>query len=66
MSNKFKLRPEITDIKYWLHIPVIAIVVLGILQLWLDGDMFNVKNIIFGSGLIALGDIIAHTLLRID
>jgi hypothetical protein len=63
---KFKLRPELDDPKYWLHIPIIAFVVLGSLQLLYGGEMLTWWSLAFGSLLIVLGDIIAHTVLRLD
>lgn len=62
---KFKLRPEF-NWRYWLHIPIIGFVILGILQLILGSNMLSVTNLLWSIPLIALGDIVAHTLLRFD
>lgn len=62
-----KLKPnELGDIKYWIHLGVIAIVVLGILQLVKGGEMFTIKNILWSIPLLACGDIAAHTLLKLN
>lgn len=62
-----KLKPkELNTLKYWLHLGVIAAIVLGILQVFTGGDMFNLKNILYSIPLLAFGDILAHTLLGID
>jgi hypothetical protein len=66
MKKKFKLRPELGDFRYWIHIPIIALVVLGILQIFYGGNMLTWKSLALGSLLIILGDITAHTLLRLD
>jgi hypothetical protein len=60
------LRPEIEEPKYWLHLVIIAVVVLGILKLWVDVDMFNIETILLAIPLFAIGDIVAHTLLGFD
>lgn len=62
----YNIRPEIEKPMYWLHLGVIAVVVLGILQWVLGGDMFNIKNILWSIPLIGLGDIVAHTILGLD
>ena len=61
------LKPkEIYTIKYWLHLGVLAVVVLAILQATTGGDMFTIKNILWSIPLLGIGDIVAHTLLKID
>lgn len=62
-----KIKPkEIKTGKYWLHLGVLSLVVLGILQIWKGGDMLNLKNVLISIPLLGVGDIIAHTLLKID
>ena len=64
---KFKLKPkELKTGKYWLHLVILNLVVLILLQLLFGGDMLSIKNIIYSIPLLAIGDIIAHTLLGID
>ena len=60
------LKPEINEPKYWLHLLVISVVTFGILQLVLGGDMFNLKNILWGVPLLGSSDIIAHTILGLN
>ena len=61
-----KIYPEeIKTFKYWLHLGVIAVVVLGVLQLLKGGEMFTVKNILWSIPLLGLGDIISHSILNL-
>jgi hypothetical protein len=61
------IRPkDLWTLKYWLHLLILASVVLGVLQLWQGGDMFNLKNVLYSVPLLALGDVIAHTVMGID
>ena len=62
----FNIRPEIEKPIYWLHLGVLAVVVLGVLQLLKGGDMFTIKNILWSIPLLALGDVVSHTILQID
>lgn len=62
-----KIKPkEIKTIKYWLHLGVLSLVVLGLLQLWKGGDMLNLKNVLYSIPLLGIGDIISHTVLGVD
>jgi len=61
-----KIYPEeIKTIKYWLHLGVIAVVVLGVLQLLKGGEMFTVKNVLWSIPLLGLGDIVSHSVLKL-
>jgi len=61
-----KIYPEeIKTIKYWLHLGVIAVVVLGVLQLLKGGEMFTIKNVLWSIPLLGLGDIISHSILNL-
>lgn len=60
------IKPELNTLRYWLHLLVLAFVVLGILQLFTGGDMLNVKNILLSLPLLGFSDLIAHTLLGLD
>ena len=64
--GKFTIRPEIEKPIYWLHLGVIAFVVLGILQLWQGGEMLTLKTWLISIPLLGLGDIIAHSILKIN
>jgi hypothetical protein len=56
---------KLKDLKMWLHWLTISTIVLGILQLIFKGDMFNIKNIIISTPLIAVGDLGSEWLLRL-
>ena len=60
------LKPELDEFKYWVHLAIIAVVVLGLLQFFLKGDMLTVKNVLFSIPLLAAGDTVAHSILRLD
>ena len=61
-----KIYPEeIKTIKYWLHLGVIAVVVLGVLQLLQGGEMFTLRNILWSIPLLGLGDITSHSVLKL-
>ena len=60
------LKPEINDPKYYVHLVILAAVALGILQYWKGGDMFNLTNVLVSVPLLLAGDIVAHTLLKMD
>jgi len=67
MFNKPKwLKPELDEPKYWVHLVILAAVVLGILQLWKGGDMFTIKNVLYSMPILAIGDFVAHTTLKLD
>jgi hypothetical protein len=79
LFNKPKwLKPEINEVKYYVHVLVISAVVLLILEnrealmsmnlsaLHLMGTMFNVSSVLWSIPLITLGDIVAHTILKLD
>lgn len=57
---------ELTHPKYWVHLGLIATIVLGILQYLQGGNMFTLHNILYSIPLLALADITAHTLLRLN
>ena len=61
-----KIYPEeIKTLKYWLHLGVIALVVLGVLQLVQGGEMLTIKNILWSIPLLGLGDMVSHTILKL-
>lgn len=67
LFNKPKwLKPEINEPIYYLHLLVIAVVVLGILQYFLGGEMLTIKNVLWSIPLLLVGDLIAHTILRLN
>jgi hypothetical protein len=60
------LKPEINNPKYYLHLLILAAVLLGILQLWQGGQMFNIRNVAITVGMLLLGDVVAHSLLKMS
>lgn len=64
-KKPYWLKPEVDKPIYYLHVAIIAVVVLGILQLWKGGDMLSFWNVVYSIPLITLGDIISHSLLKL-
>lgn len=60
------LKPEINDPKYYLHLIIVATVALAILQLFSGGDMLTLRNVLLSVPLLLVGDVIAHTVVRMD
>lgn len=55
---------EINEPVYWLHLGILSAVVLGILQLWKGGEMLTLYNVLVSIPLLAIGDTIAHSVLK--
>lgn len=67
LFNKPKwLKPELEEPKYWLHLLILSAVVLALLQYFLGGDMFTIKNVLMSVPFLAVGDTVAHTVLKLD
>lgn len=68
LFNKPKwLKPEINEPLYWVHLIIIAIVVLGILQFVLGfGNMLTITNVLISIPLLLVGDMIAHSVLKLN
>lgn len=60
------LKPELNRPVYYLHLVILAAVVLGALQYLQGGEMLSLKNVLLSVPLLALGDGIAHTILGLD
>ncbi len=60
------LKPEVNTIIYYIHLLVIGFVVLGLLQLFLGGKMLTIINLLWSVPLILAGDLVAHSILRLD
>lgn len=58
------IKQKLTSIWYWIHWAVIGLIVLAILQFFQGGEMLNVKNVIYSTPLIAIGDIISGSILK--
>lgn len=57
---------ELKKPKYWIHLVLIATIVLFLLDAWKGDNMFTLTNVLYSVPLLAVGDITAHTLLRLD
>lgn len=55
---------EINTIIYWLHLWILAVVVLYGLQYFFGGDMFSWKNTLVSVPFLGVGDTIAHSVLK--
>jgi hypothetical protein len=67
MFNKPKwLKPEINELKYWVHLVIVGGVALGILQYLKFGSMLTLENVGISVAVLAAGDIVAHTVLKLD
>lgn len=61
------LRPkDLWTWKYWAHLGVIAVIVLGILQVWKGNGMLTLTYWWQSALLIGVADITAHTVLGFD
>lgn len=63
----YNIRPEINELRYYLHIIIIAFIIQQIMAFF--GYCNHVINIIFIIKLsiaIILADVTAHTLLKLD
>lgn len=60
-----RVRPEVEELRYWVHLVIISATILGLLELY-KGGMLSIGNVLFGAGLVAVGDIFAHTVLGLD
>jgi hypothetical protein len=60
------LKPEINEPIYYLHLLMVAVVVLGILQYFKGGEMLTIKNVLWSIPLLLIGDAIAHTILKLN
>lgn len=62
-----KIRPEIKDWKYWLHLLLIAFIVLHLTKFINASDMTVTVRLILELAIyIGIADIIVHTLLGLD
>ena len=60
---KNQIFKEATQLWYWGHLAIIAVVVLGILQYFQGGQMLTIKNILWSIPLLGVGDITAHLIM---
>lgn len=55
------IRPEVEKLTYWIHIGIILGVVYGLMQLYNPG-----QNILLYGLYLVLGDVVAHSVLRMN
>jgi len=64
------IRPkELLTIKYWFHLIIIAIILLGLLQLinfMMIPEWLNIQNVFIITPLIAIADIFSHSIMKIN
>lgn len=67
LFNKPKwLLPEINEPIYFLHLVIISVVVLGILQYFTGSNMLTIKNVLWSIPLLLIGDLTAHSILKLN
>lgn len=62
----YKIKPEIADPKYWLHLIIIVFVIFIGLWAITGTNMLSFKNVIISYVLLLVGDVLAHSLLKLD
>ncbi len=55
---------EINEPVYWIHLGILAAVVLGILQVWKGGNMLSLYNVLVSIPILGVADTIAHSVLK--
>ena len=61
-----RLKPELNEPKYWLHVLIIVLTVYGLVNDFVSPMEFTLKNIGLGVLFIGLSDLMAHTVLGLD
>jgi hypothetical protein len=61
-----KLRPEIWQIKYWFHLIMIALIVLFMVNYFVEPMQIDLRTVIYSTLFIGVADIIVHTTLKLD
>jgi len=59
-------KQELKKPKYWIHLGLIALILMFGLNIIFKHDMVSVAWFFKFTGLLALGDFLAHTLLGLD
>ena len=60
------IRPEVGEFKYYIHIAILVLVVLLILKFVFKHDMLSLDMFWKLSVAVIAGDILAHSILRLD
>jgi len=70
MKELFKkpkwLKPEINEPIYYVHLIIIGVIALAILDYSLKTDMLTIINVLKSVPILLAGDIVAHTILKLD
>ena len=62
---KIKIRPELKDVKYWVHLGLIDVLFMGTLAV-IRPDLANLANAGILFVMLSVYDIAVHTILQID
>ena len=60
------LKPELDTPKYWVHLFILSLVSQIVLQFLFGGEMLTIFNVLVSIPILALADLVAHTLLQLD
>lgn len=61
-----KIKPEVGDIKYWIHLIIIVLIVYFLLNMFVTTMPITLKSVASGVVIVGIADIIAHTILKLD
>lgn len=64
--GKVEIRPEITDLKYWLHLLLIVLIIYFMINQFIQPMEITIKNVLIGSLFLGISDVLVHTLLKLD
>ena len=60
------IRPEITEIKYWVHLLLIVLIVYFMVNTFVQPMDITIKNVLLGILFLGISDILVHTSLKLD
>ena len=60
------VKPELNVPIYYVHLGILAFVTLLILQLLYGGDMLSIGKVLGSIPLLAIGDFVSHSLLKLS
>lgn len=60
------LKPELNEPKYWLHLLILVGITYALVYFLVLPMPINLKTVGLGVLFLAIGDTIAHTLLKMD
>lgn len=62
----FKIRPELDDYKYYLHLLGITLIVYWLVNTFVQPMQITLQNVLLGALFIGIADIINHSILQLD